>query len=139
MITNKPQIATFAEAAGVAFVMVDIEFNGKVERQAHAATPVNRHAIADLKLLRPVLRSSKLMLRLNPLYEGTSREVDEALDAGVDYFMLPFFKTADEIARYREIVRDRAPKALRAARRAGVPSSGSHGAEVRHLLSRTPG
>ena len=38
LITNKPELASYAEECGVGRIFIDLEINGKQERQGHLDT-----------------------------------------------------------------------------------------------------
>ena len=48
-ITNDEQIAKIAEACGVDWIFIDLEINGKEQRQGHLDTVISRHRIGDAK------------------------------------------------------------------------------------------
>lgn len=108
LITPSSLRAAEAESAGIQRMFVDLEILGKQERQAGRNTVISGHTLMDAASLRRVLRSSELLVRLNPLYEGTAREVEGALAAGADLLMLPMFRTEREIETFCGLVRGRA-------------------------------
>lgn len=103
-ITNVPALAAFVASRGVDRVFVDLELNGKVERQGHLSTVISRHTFADLAAVRRAAPDVELMARLNPLYPGTKQEVDSAIAIGTDILMLPMFSSAQELAEFCAIV-----------------------------------
>lgn len=109
LITNDPALASHAENCGVDRVFVDLEYNGKHERQGHLDTLISRHSMTDIQVVRKALKSADLLVRLNPLYEGTSKEVEEAVAGGADLLMLPMFKNHDELQTFANIVDGRVP------------------------------
>jgi hypothetical protein len=111
-ITNDPARALAAEAASVDQVLVDLEINGKVERQGGLDTVISRHTSEDITTLREVLRESQLVVRVNPLFEGTVTEVDDAIARGADRLMLPMFTTSNQVERFCALVDGRCPITL---------------------------
>lgn len=113
-ITNNPITAQIAQKAGVDRIWVDMEYIGKDIRQAGLDTVKNHHTIDDIKNLRPVITTSELMVRVNPLhleddqYCGSEKEINQVIDAGADVIMLPMFRTADEVRLFVEYVGGRA-------------------------------
>jgi 2-keto-3-deoxy-L-rhamnonate aldolase RhmA len=107
-ITNDPTAAVRAVAAGADRIFVDLEQLGKRERQGHLDTHLAEHSVADVAAIREVLPRGELLARVNPMHAGLRREVDEVVAAGADIIMLPMFTTADEVARFCELVRRRA-------------------------------
>ncbi len=107
-ITNQPEIALLAEQNGVDWVFVDLELNGKVERQGHLDTVISRHAVRDVSRLRAVLKHAELLVRVNPIFQGSRFEINEVINRGADVVMLPYYKTVDEVATFIELVDRRA-------------------------------
>ncbi len=108
MITNSPEVAKYATQVGVGRIFVDLEINGKVERQGHLNTVISRHSMTDVDRIRQAAPDAELMVRLNPLFEGTSDEVEEAISRGADLLMLPMFHYAQEVEEFCKIVAGRA-------------------------------
>lgn len=113
-ITNNPEVAQIAQKAGVDRIWVDMEYIGKEDRQGGMDTVKNHHTISDVEKLRPVVTTSKLMVRINPIHDktdewlGTEEEIEQTLRAGADVIMLPYFKTAEEVRRFAKAVGGRA-------------------------------
>lgn len=107
-ITNQPEIALLAEQNGVDWVFVDLELNGKVERQGHLDTVISRHAVRDVSRLRAVLKHAELLVRVNPIFQGSRYEINEVINRGADVVMLPYYKSVDEVAAFIELVDKRA-------------------------------
>lgn len=113
-ITNNPDVARIAEEAGVDRIFVDMEYIGKADRQGGMDTVQSRHTAEDVRLLRPVVKKAQLMVRINPMHSGTAEynssreEIEAVIEAGADVIMLPYFKTAEEVKRFVEIVGGRA-------------------------------
>ena len=111
-ITADPEIAAAAQAAGVDWIFVDMETIGKAERQGGMDTVQSHHTVEDIRKLRPVLTTSQLLVRCNPIHSDTEAEIDAIVDAGADIIMLPFFQTAAQVARFLLAVRGRAKTML---------------------------
>lgn len=108
MITDSPDIARFAVDGGVDRIFVDLEILGKQERQGHLNTVISRHELDDVRRLRPVVPPGRLLVRVNPIHEGSQQEIDQVVDAGADIVMLPMFRTPEEVATFTAAVRGRA-------------------------------
>lgn len=108
MITNCPDVARFAVEGGVDRIFVDLEILGKEERQGHLKTVISRHELADVRRLRPVVPAGRLLVRINPMHEGSQQEIDQVIEAGADILMLPMFRTPAEAAAFTAAVRGRA-------------------------------
>lgn len=111
-ITNDPAIAAIAQNAGVDRVWIDMEYKGKEDRQPGMNTVKSNHTVEDVKNLRPVLSSSALQVRINPLDEDSKKEIDEVISAGAEYIMLPMFKTKNDVEKFISLVGGRAKTML---------------------------
>mgnify|MGYP005765505333 CR=1 FL=1 len=113
-ITNNPVTAKIAQEAGVDRIWVDMEYIGKNVRQGGMDTVQNHQTIDDIKKLRPIVKKSELMVRVNPLHDATSEycsskdEIEDAINAGADVLMLPMFKTAADVRKFIKYVGGRA-------------------------------
>lgn len=106
-ITFKPEIAKIAENSGVDWIFVDLEVNGKEERQANLDTVKSKHSISDIVKVKEVLTSSELLVRINPIYDGTEKEIEEVIAAGAGIIMLPYFKTTTEVESFIKFINGR--------------------------------
>lgn len=111
-ITNNPEIASVVQDNGVDRVFLDLEINGKYERQGHLDTVISRHSIDDIAKLRPVLKTTQLLVRVNPVFDGSKAEIDRVVNDGADIIMLPYFKTAEEVEKFLSIVNGRVKTCL---------------------------
>ena len=109
-ITNRPEIATIVENAGVERTFVDMEYIGKSIRQGGMDTVQSHHTIEDIRAVKKVLKASQVMVRCNPIHEATNEyvsskeEIDAAINAGADILMLPYFKTPKEVEKFVRFV-----------------------------------
>lgn len=109
-ITDNPDVAMIAEAAGVDRIFVDMEYIGKSARQGGMDTVQSHHTIQDIKSIKNVISKSEVMVRINPIHEAAAdycsskEEIDAAVEAGADILMLPYFKTVDEIRTFMRLV-----------------------------------
>lgn len=106
-ITNQPDVARVADFAGVDRIFIDLEKNGKAERQP-MDTVKNYHTLDDVKAVRPSVKNAELLVRVNPVFEGTQAEIDTAIEYGADIIMLPMWKTTREVKYVLDIIGDRA-------------------------------
>ena len=111
-ITNNPKVASAAQDCGVKRVWVDLETLGKEQRQMGMNTVKSKHSLSDISLLREVLDSSDLLVRVNPLNPGSKAEIDEVVERGADIIMLPMFKSKEEVMRFIDMVGGRAKTTL---------------------------
>ncbi|MDO6579742.1 aldolase/citrate lyase family protein [Photobacterium sp. 2_MG-2023] len=107
-ITNKPDLAKYAEASGVDRIFVDLEILGKEERQGHLNTVISRHSLDDVLKVKKILSQSELLVRINPFNENSRTEVESVISAGADIVMLPMIKSIDEVISIGEYINSRA-------------------------------
>ena len=113
-ITNRPDIAEIVDKAGVDRVFIDMEHIGKTARQGGMDTVQSHHTIEDIRNVKKVLKKSQLMVRCNPIHEATEEycsskdEIDAIIECGADIIMLPYFKTAEELRTFIQLVDGRA-------------------------------
>ncbi len=107
VITNDAARAALAMRAGVARIMVDLEYIGKSDRQP-AGSLISAHTFDDISTIRAAVPAAKLIVRINPVGETTQREVEEAVTRGADFIMLPMVKTAQEMSRVKACIGGRA-------------------------------
>ncbi|QUM77869.1 aldolase [Moritella sp. 24] len=108
LITNDVDLAKHAVDAGISRIFVDLEVNGKFERQGHLDTLISKHSIQDARHIRNVIGEHELLIRLNPLYDGSELEVEQAISAGADLLMLPMFTTAEQVNSFCRLIAGRA-------------------------------
>lgn len=108
MIVDDPDIARYVSTNGVDRLFVDLEYIGKDVRQKGMATWKSKQTLDDVAKIREAAPDGHVLVRINPLYEGTKAEVDGAIARGADSIMLPMFRRADELARFFDLLRDRA-------------------------------
>lgn len=111
-LTANPDAAVEAENAGVDRIFLDLEIMGKEERQGHLDTVVSHSSLDDVAPLRKAISKAKLLVRCNPVHKGLGKEIDRIIADGADIIMLPFFKTAKEVATFLELVDSRVKTVL---------------------------
>lgn len=97
LLSADPDFCARAERAGVRRIMVDLERNGKFERQKCRDTWISKHSFEDIALVARALSNSELMVRINPIYDDTAEEVERAIGEGAQLLMLPMFEHLGEI------------------------------------------
>ena len=119
--TNNPKVAKIAQHAGVDEIFVDMEYIGKSLRQGGMNTVQNFHTIDDIKNIRNAIdkkSNTELLVRVNPIhdesesYTSSEEEINQAIEAGADTIMLPYFKTIKEVKRFLNIVDNRVKTCL---------------------------
>ena len=111
-LTNDPQVAAIAQAAGVDRIFLDLELRGKEERQGHLDTVISHHSIEDVRRLKAVLTSAQLLVRVNSMYAGSEAEINKVIADGADIVMLPYFKTVKEVSDFVSICKGRVKTCL---------------------------
>lgn len=117
-ITNRPDVAQIAEAAGVDRIFIDMEYIGKGLRQRGMDTVQNHHTIDDICKIRKCVNKAKVQVRINPIHEAlpdyfsTEDEVNAAINAGADILMLPMYKTEADVERFVKAVDGKATTLL---------------------------
>ena len=117
-ITNKPELAKYAVSCGVKHIFVDMEYIGKDERQGHLDTHRARHTLDDVRKIKAAITKTEngsdskakadLLVRINPIYDGSPAEVDAVIGAGADIIMLPMFTNSEEVGFFIDLVDGRA-------------------------------
>lgn len=108
-VTNDPAVARRCDTLDGVRVFLDLERTGKAERQAGRNTFISTHSMDDVAPVKAQLSRARLMVRLNPLHDGTASELDAVLARGADLVMLPMFRTAAELAAFSRLVAGRVP------------------------------
>ena len=85
-ITNKPDIAALAQRCGVDRVFIDLELLNKEKRQGHLNTVISRHTMEDISEVRRVIDTSELLVRVDPIHEGSKLQIDEVIARGADVY-----------------------------------------------------
>lgn len=111
-ITNNPDVALACERAGVDRIFIDMEYIGKDKRQGGLDTVKNHHTVEDVKNIRAVITTAKILVRVNPIHEGSQEEINAVINAGADFIMLPMWKTTQEVNTFVSIVKGRAKTML---------------------------
>ena len=97
---------------GIDFIFIDLEINGKKERQGHLDTFISNHNIEDVKKIKEVLKNTKLLVRVNPIGIGSEEEINKVIEYGADVIMLPMFKTKEEVEKFILLINKRAKVCL---------------------------
>ncbi|WP_339072322.1 aldolase/citrate lyase family protein [Fusobacterium animalis] len=99
-ISNNIDEVKKADEIGIDFIFIDLEINGKKERQRGLDTFISNHNIEDIKEIRKVLKKAKLLVRINPIGNNSKKEIDKVIEYGADVIMLPMFKTKEEVEKF---------------------------------------
>ncbi len=101
-------LAREADAAGIDRIGVDLERDGKAERQKGRGTWISPHSARDLAALRPHLARAELFARVNPVNPRTPRELENVLQAGTKVVMLPMVRDPEDVDVFVRLVDCRA-------------------------------
>ena len=112
-ITNSPTLAAACDALPGMRLFVDLERNGKAERQAGRNTFISTHQLSDVGRVKAALQHTRLMVRVNPFdalqAAAAKMEVDAVIAQGADMIMLPMFTSAPQLREFAAIVAGRVP------------------------------
>lgn len=111
-ITNNPDVALIAEKNGVERIWIDLETLGKEERQKGMNTVKSQHSVEDIRLIKPLLSTSEMLVRINPWNDDSLQEIEDVINAGADIIMLPMWKTALEVKKFVQAVHGRCKTTL---------------------------
>ena len=112
IIENDLELVKKYDSIGVDRIFIDLEILGKKERQGHLDTVISNHSIEDIKNIKPYLKNSKLLVRINPINMNSRLEIDTCIGYGADIIMLPMFKTKKEVETFISFVNKRAKVCL---------------------------
>ncbi len=107
LFTTDALLAKQAEQVGIDSIIVDWERIGKRERQISYSTQINADTPEDVVALAEVI-SIPITVRINPLDNNTSDEIETALDSGASIIMLPMAKVPSEVDKFISLVNGRA-------------------------------
>lgn len=111
-ITNDPQVVEIADRAGVDRIFIDLETVGKKQRQGGMDTVQSHHTTDDVKNIRAVLKNAQLLVRVNPIYDGSIAEINTVIGNGAEVVMLPYFQNVSQVRTFLETVNGRAKTIL---------------------------
>lgn len=106
-ITNNLDVAIIAEKNGVDRIWIDLETLGKEERQKNMNSVKSHHSINDVERIASCLKTSEILVRVNPWNPDSENEINSVISAGAKVIMLPMWKTEDEVRAYIETVSGR--------------------------------
>lgn len=131
LITNNPVLANVAEDAGIDRIFIDLERLGKPERQLNRGLFLSDHHFNDIARIRDVLCRAKLMVRVDPMHDGSKEQINSVISAGADLVMLPYFHHLDEARQFLDLVGNSAATVLLVETR--------QASEILGKLTRLPG
>lgn len=111
-ITNNPTVAQIAQKYGVERIWIDLETLGKEERQKGLNTVKSKHCINDIRIIKPLLTTSEMLVRVNPWNKDSVHEINEVIAAGADMIMLPMWKSTSDVKNFIDAVAGRTKTTL---------------------------
>ncbi len=108
MLTHDPLVAREAEKAGVDRIFYDLEYINKRERQAGRNAVFSEYDIEGISRVKDALTTSKLLVRVNPIYFNSQNEIEAVLSYKPDYIMLPMALDQNDVKRFVSMVNGRA-------------------------------
>ena len=111
-ITNNPEVASIADRAGVDRVFIDLEQYGKEKRQKNWDSVKSKHSISDIPKVKAAVKDAQIFVRIDPIFDGFSDELEGVLACKPDVVMLPYFKTVRDVETFIKAVDGRATTSL---------------------------
>ena len=111
-ITNDLDVALIAQEYGVDRIWIDLETLGKEKRQFGIDTVKSHHSVSDIVKIKPYLKQSELLVRINPINTGSEKEIEDVISAGADIIMLPYWKSVEEVKLFLGFVNGRCKTTL---------------------------
>lgn len=108
MILSDPEIARHVCTVEGVEPFVDLEVMGKAERQGHMSSWKSAQTVEDVTVIREAVPEADLIVRINPLHDGSAREIDEVVARGADSVMLPMFHDGQTLEQFIDMLRGRA-------------------------------
>jgi 2-keto-3-deoxy-L-rhamnonate aldolase RhmA len=112
ILDNDVENLKIYDKSGVDRIFIDLERNGKQDRQGHLDTVISSHTLDDVKNAKDVLKNSELLVRVNPICDNSATEINKAIEYGADIIMLPMFKTVEEVQLFIDYVDKKAKVCL---------------------------
>lgn len=107
IISNEPLVWEFCNLVDLDFLMIDLETLGKADRQFSKSTWISSHSMNDIVQAKAKLKSTRIIVRINPIHQGSEDEINQVIENGADLIMLPYFQTIDEVTTCYEIINRR--------------------------------
>ncbi|HYD28105.1 aldolase/citrate lyase family protein [Brevundimonas sp.] len=107
LIPDDARMIDACVAHGIDRVFIDLEVEGKLERQAGLNAHFSSHGLADVADARkqiPAGAATELLVRINPVSPASADEVDAVVGLGCDLVMLPMFRSVRELSELARLV-----------------------------------
>ena len=103
-VANDPEVIMIAQKYGVDRIWIDLEVEGKEERQKNMNTLKSKHYIDDVKKASSLVNTSELLVRINPWSQKSKEEVEQVIEAGAQIIMLPMWKNVKDVQEFLSVV-----------------------------------
>lgn len=110
--SNNTADAVDMVSAGIGQVCIDIERNGKLDRQRARNTFISTHKLEDVKDMANTIGSERVICRINPIHDGSYDEIRKCIDYGASTVILPYFRNLSEVEDFLSILDGRAKSTL---------------------------
>jgi hypothetical protein len=112
LMTADPAHAAAAQAAGVDRIGIDLEVRGKAARQVSRPSWIAGHTLDDMRAIGNVVAPERRFVRIHPFDQGGREELEQVLDMGARFVMLPMFTSAAQALDFVRAVGSRAVPVL---------------------------
>jgi hypothetical protein len=112
LITNDRAMAEAADDAGIDRIFIDLEKEGRRERQSGRSLFLSDHTLADVRRMKEAVRRASIMVRVDSRRPHSREQIDMAIGYGAAVVLLPYFRGIDEAAEFVDVVAGRAVAAL---------------------------
>tara|TARA_B100000945_G_scaffold312798_1_gene307831 strand:+ start:663 stop:1439 length:777 start_codon:yes stop_codon:yes gene_type:complete len=106
-ITNSVNKALVLDKVGINQIMIDCEYINKNERQIGKNAVINSHKFSDIKKIKDLNLNAEIICRINPFYNKTEIEIEDALDYGADIIMIPMINNIKSYSTIIKIINKR--------------------------------
>jgi hypothetical protein len=96
-ISNNLDEIVLLESIGISIIFIDLEILGKVQRQSKENSFISDHTINDLIRVKKITKKSQVLVRINSIHQGSSKEIFDVMSCQPDIIMLPFIQTIDQV------------------------------------------
>ena len=108
MIPGNAEIAKYICQDREIVPFVDLEKLGKPERQGHLSTWKSQQTLEDVTEIREAVPNAELLVRIDPMHEGSKAQIEEVIARGANAVMLPMFYDCETLARFLDLLAGRA-------------------------------
>lgn len=107
LISNQVEEIRLAIQHGIRTVLIDLERETKLDRQAGKGLFISDHTILDLQNIRQQFPTLEIITRVNSRHAASEAEVAEVIAAGTDAIMIPYFHEPPHLQYFYNIIKNR--------------------------------